>query len=132
MATRHLVRTIVLQSLYEWDFYNRKADLPKILERNLQEFAPGIDEPEFAWRILNGVIQHQKDRFPLLIETRFASGFTNCCTPTRKKFLGKLPLTRRLKSQKITEARIPGNLSMAFWAPCLKRWKSRNRKRSNR
>jgi len=47
-----------LQSLYEWDFYNRKADLTKILERNLKEFGPGVDEPEFAWRIAKGVIEN--------------------------------------------------------------------------
>jgi len=58
MATRHLVRTVVLQSLYEWDFYNREKDIAKILERNLAEFAPGIDEPEFAWKILKGVLEH--------------------------------------------------------------------------
>lgn len=58
MATRHLVRTVILQSLYEWDFYSRKKDLVAILERNLEEFAPGIDEPEFAWKILKGVIDH--------------------------------------------------------------------------
>lgn len=58
MATRHLVRSIVLQSLYEWDFYSRKEDLTKILERNLNEFGPGIDEPEFAWRIVKGVVEH--------------------------------------------------------------------------
>lgn len=60
MATRHLVRTIVLQSLYEWDFYNKKADLIKILERNLKEFGPGIDEPDFAWRLLKGVVTNLK------------------------------------------------------------------------
>src|SRR3989338_9472141 len=58
MATRHLVRTVILQTLYEWDFYNRKSDLTKILERNLEEFASGIDEPEFAWKILKGVVEH--------------------------------------------------------------------------
>ena len=58
MATRHLIRSTILQSLYEWDFYNRKHDLAKILERNLAEFAPGIDEPEFAWKILTGIAQH--------------------------------------------------------------------------
>jgi N utilization substance protein B len=58
MATRHLVRTVVLQSLYEWDFYKQKRDVTEILARNLAEFAPGIDEPDFAWRILKGVIDH--------------------------------------------------------------------------
>ena len=58
MATRHLIRTVILQSLYEWDFYNRKHDITDILERNLEEFAPGIDEPEFAWKIMKGVVEH--------------------------------------------------------------------------
>lgn len=58
MATRHLIRSIVLQSLYEWDFYNRKEDLTKIVERNLEEFGTGIDEPEFCWKIIKGIIEH--------------------------------------------------------------------------
>ncbi len=58
MATRHLIRTVILQSLYEWDFYAQKKDITEILERNLAEFAPGIDEPEFAWKILKGVAEH--------------------------------------------------------------------------
>ena len=61
MATRHLIRSIILQSLYEWDFYNRKDELRKIAERNLAEFGPGIDEPEFAWKIINGVKEHIAD-----------------------------------------------------------------------
>ncbi|MBI5079325.1 transcription antitermination factor NusB [Candidatus Wolfebacteria bacterium] len=58
MATRHLIRSIVLQSLYEWDFSGCKKDLTKILERNLNEFGPGVDEPEFAWKIIKGVIEN--------------------------------------------------------------------------
>ena len=58
MATRHLARSIVLQSLYEWDFWDKKIDLKSTVERNLNEFAPGLDEPEFVWKILNGVIEH--------------------------------------------------------------------------
>lgn len=58
MATRHLVRSVVLQSLYEWDFFDKKEDFIKTLERNLQEFAPGIDEPEFAWQIAKGLVEH--------------------------------------------------------------------------
>jgi len=58
MATRHLIRTVILQTLYEWDFYGQEKDVTKILERNLLEFAPGIDEPDFAWRILQGIAAH--------------------------------------------------------------------------
>jgi N utilization substance protein B len=58
MATRHLIRTVILQTLYEWDFYKQEKDITTILERNLEEFAPGIDEPDFAWRILKGIAEH--------------------------------------------------------------------------
>ncbi|MFB6212610.1 MAG: transcription antitermination factor NusB [Candidatus Magasanikbacteria bacterium] len=61
MATRSLLRQVVFQSLFEWDFYNREVNLEDIMERNMEKFAsPGpegdlIDEPEFAWKIAEGV-----------------------------------------------------------------------------
>lgn len=61
MATRHLARSIILQSLYEWDFYDQKEDLTKILERNMKEFGPGIDEPEFVWNLMKNIISHKKE-----------------------------------------------------------------------
>lgn len=68
MATRQLGRSIVLQSLYEWDFNNKKEDLIKIVERNIQEFAPGFDEPEFIWRLVKGVIDHLKKIDDIIIK----------------------------------------------------------------
>lgn len=68
MATRHLIRTVILQSLYEWDFYGQKIDLTKILERNLTEFAPGIDEPEFAWKILKRIAEHKKEIDTIIVK----------------------------------------------------------------
>ena len=56
-----LIRTVILQTLYEWDFYKQEKDITAILERNLKEFAPGIDEPDFAWRILKGIAEHLTD-----------------------------------------------------------------------
>jgi N utilization substance protein B len=61
MATRHLCRTIVLQSFYEWDFYKEEVDLVKIVERNMGEFGQGIDEPEFVWKIVKGIIDNRKE-----------------------------------------------------------------------
>ncbi len=61
MATRQLARSVVLQSLYEWDFYGRKSDLVSFLERNLAEFAPGLDEPQFARDLANGVVARQEE-----------------------------------------------------------------------
>ena len=58
MATRHLARTIVLQSFYEWDFYNKESDLIKVVDRNLKNFGEGIDEPEFIWRLAKGIVEH--------------------------------------------------------------------------
>lgn len=68
MATRQLVRSVVLQSLYEWDFFKRKTDLTVILERNLETYAPGIDEPDFAWRIMNGVIEHLEEIDAIIVK----------------------------------------------------------------
>ncbi|MEK9194632.1 MAG: transcription antitermination factor NusB [Patescibacteria group bacterium] len=58
MATRHLVRTIILQSFYEWDFYNREPDLAQIIERNLKNLGQDIDEPDFLWRLAKGIVEH--------------------------------------------------------------------------
>ena len=56
MATRQLGRGIVIQSLYEWDFFGRKEKIEDILERNLQEFAPGFSEKEFVMNLAKGVV----------------------------------------------------------------------------
>lgn len=61
MATRQLARSIVLQSLFEWDFYNQKSDLTIIVERNIKEYCPGIDEPEFIWKLVKNVIEHKDE-----------------------------------------------------------------------
>lgn len=69
MATRHLIRSTILQSLYEWDFYKRTTNLVDIVERNLAEFAPGIDEPEFAWKILKGIAEHLPEIDELIVKS---------------------------------------------------------------
>ncbi|MGB3988427.1 MAG: transcription antitermination factor NusB [Minisyncoccales bacterium] len=56
MASRHLSRSIVLQSFYEWDFYNKKeGELKSIVERNIKEFAPGLKEEGFVWELIKGI-----------------------------------------------------------------------------
>jgi transcription antitermination protein NusB len=55
MASRHLARSIVLQSLYEWDFYDYQKDLSLILQRNIDVFSGGFDEVEFAKKLSQGV-----------------------------------------------------------------------------
>jgi N utilization substance protein B len=46
-----------MQSLYEWDFYGKKTDLTKIIERNLEEFGPGLEDQSFVWRLAKGVVE---------------------------------------------------------------------------
>lgn len=55
MSSRHLSRSIVMQSLYEWDFYEQKTDLKKITERNIKEFGPGLEDTKFIWELIEGV-----------------------------------------------------------------------------
>jgi N utilization substance protein B len=58
MASRHLSRSIVLQSLYEWDFYNKKPVLKNIVERNIKDFGPGLEELDFIWQLIEGIKKH--------------------------------------------------------------------------
>lgn len=61
MSNRHLARAIALQSLYEWDFHSGKPNAGEIMTRNLSEFAPNLDEKEFAQKLVTGVTQNQDD-----------------------------------------------------------------------
>lgn len=59
MASRHLSRSVAMQSLYEWDFRGRnKAELPEIVERNTQEFASGVEDTGFIGQLVDGVVGH--------------------------------------------------------------------------
>jgi N utilization substance protein B len=60
MPSRHLSRSIAMQSLYEWDFYDQKANLEEIVERNLKEFGPGLDG-KFVKELVSGVMKHLKE-----------------------------------------------------------------------
>lgn len=59
MAYRHLLRSIAMQTLYEWDFKGKdSALLPGIIDRNLKEFAPGINDPVFIDSLVKGVVKY--------------------------------------------------------------------------
>jgi len=59
MSSRHLSRSIAMQSLYEWDFYGqKKEELKNIVERNIKEFGPGLESVDFIWQLVNGVASH--------------------------------------------------------------------------
>jgi N utilization substance protein B len=60
MASRHLSRSIAMQSFYEWDFSDKKRDLEKIVEKNIEEFGPGLESKDLVWQIVSGVVENIK------------------------------------------------------------------------
>lgn len=75
MSNRHLSRSVVLQTLFEWDFANtpeqnkkkKKTDIKPILERTIAEFAPGTNDQPFIENLIKLVLEKQKD-LDILIE----------------------------------------------------------------
>lgn len=68
MANRHLSRSIVLQSLFEWDFTGRQlSDVDDLLERNIEEFAPGLNDSTFMSALLKNILAKQSE-LDLIIE----------------------------------------------------------------
>lgn len=61
MANRHLSRSVVLQTLFEWDFKNHQnTDVGDILTRNSDEFAPGLEDDEFMDTLLDNVVKKRE------------------------------------------------------------------------
>lgn len=63
MANRHLARSMVLQTLFEWDFNGRRPtdDAGEILKRNVEEFAPGIGDTSFMRGLLQSILDKRGD-----------------------------------------------------------------------
>lgn len=62
MASRHLSRSIAMQSLYEWDFKGQNVDiLEDIINHNVAEFAPGMESAAFIKNLVHGVIGKIRD-----------------------------------------------------------------------
>ena len=51
-----------MQSLYEWDFYGKKeGSLDAVLERNINDFGPGLEDVHFVKELAHGVLEHLTD-----------------------------------------------------------------------
>ena len=62
MANRHLSRSIVLQTLFEWDFNSQKTnDALVVLDRNVLEFADNASDLDFMKTLLTGIIAKVDD-----------------------------------------------------------------------
>src|SRR5437016_13316286 len=62
MSSRHIARSVVFQTAFEWDFRNLTREeavqsLPEIME----EFGDGESEKQFAESLLKGVIDKKED-----------------------------------------------------------------------
>ena len=67
MANRHLSRSIVLQTLFEWDFMlastnasvgeTSSQSIQELLKRNLKEFAPGLEDDAFVFSLLDNTLK---------------------------------------------------------------------------
>jgi transcription antitermination protein NusB len=62
MANRHLSRSIVLQTLFEWDLNDMdKKGVQEVLERNVTEFSQNKTDAPFIEKLLNGVISKRPE-----------------------------------------------------------------------
>ncbi len=68
MASRHLARSIVLQSLYEWDFRKYKENkLKRIVKRNTKELGVDSEDTQFIYTLIKGIIE-RKSKIDKIIE----------------------------------------------------------------
>ena len=58
MANRHLSRTVAMQTLYEWDFNGKKSPVKELAQYNIEQLAPGMEDPTFVYELLGGVEQN--------------------------------------------------------------------------
>lgn len=58
MSSRHLARTVALQTLFQWDFMGKQGELVDLLNKNLIELAPGLQDDGFADRLTHGLLKH--------------------------------------------------------------------------
>jgi transcription antitermination protein NusB len=70
MSNRHLARTIAVQTLYQWDFNDKKENVLKLMKQNNGFFAPEFDDAGFTKHLIEGVIKNQSDIDKLI--TKFA------------------------------------------------------------
>lgn len=69
MSNRHLSRTIVLQTLYVWDFHGcSKGILKQALKYNIQQFAPGLVDLSFIRDLIATILKQQKELDDLIEE----------------------------------------------------------------
>lgn len=69
MPSRHLSRTVAMQSLFEWDFNGQQEDINQVVSRNLEQSGHDLDDPDFARSLVLGVIEKLPEIDALIIKT---------------------------------------------------------------
>ncbi|MGB9763045.1 MAG: transcription antitermination factor NusB [Minisyncoccia bacterium] len=68
MGFRHLSRSIVFQTLFEWDFNKLPQErIFEILKENLQSLGEGLQDKEYPQKLLEEILKHW-DKINKLIE----------------------------------------------------------------
>ncbi|MGB9726595.1 MAG: transcription antitermination factor NusB [Minisyncoccia bacterium] len=72
MSSRHLSRSLVLQTLFEWDFYGpdnkTKKDIKSIFKRNLETIGSGLEDIEYPKNLLEGILNHLEEINQLIVQ----------------------------------------------------------------
>ena len=70
MSNRHLARSIVMQTLYQWDFREKPtAAIPAIVSQNMVEFGVGLEnEEEYIKNTVDGVLKNIKKIDKIIIK----------------------------------------------------------------
>lgn len=59
MSSRHLARSIAMQTLFVWDFKDKDPNrVDELMEYNLENFGPGLKDKEFAQKLIKGVLDN--------------------------------------------------------------------------
>ncbi len=73
MSARHLSRSLVLQTLFEWDFYRsgkteKQVDIKEIFKRNLETIGSGLSDIEYPKKLIEGILSHWDEINDLISE----------------------------------------------------------------
>jgi len=70
MSNRHLARTIVMQSLYQWDFNGQPATdkLEEIISYDRAEFAPNFDDSGYVKETIEAILKNLSEIDAVIIK----------------------------------------------------------------
>jgi N utilization substance protein B len=69
MSNRHLARSIVLQTLFEWDFRNYgEGGVTDVISRDCEEFAPGMGDFSFVEKLVKGILAKRSDIDTIIVK----------------------------------------------------------------